>query len=135
VADVPVSVLAFYWYFLRLPIYKLQLCRHFSKHSSKDTGITWNINDEGFKGGSEHSQSEFSWDSIGKMITSVKGFLVYQYPLFYWIPRHAFASLSESDRFEEMARLKVKEFVKTSDSFRPDSNSRSGEVQRPSLVL
>jgi hypothetical protein len=64
------------------------------------------FNEAGFKGASAHSQGEFSYDSIGKMVASAKGFLIYQYPLSYWIPRHAFAALSESDRFEEAEMTK-----------------------------
>ncbi len=106
------TVLVVYWYLLRWPLYRLQLGRRFSKHSSKDAEITWEINEDGFKGGSVDAKGEISWNAVGRVVVSPRGFLVYQYPIFSWIPRHAFTLPGDADRFERLVQTKVKEFIR-----------------------
>lgn len=106
------AILVVYWYVLRWPIYRMQLASRFSKHSSKDAEIFWSIDGNGLRGGSNDSKGEMSWSAVGKVAVAPEGFLIYQYPIFSWIPRTGFASASESKEFEELARSRVKEFVR-----------------------
>ena len=86
------TFLTVYWYFLRWPLYSLQLAHQFKKHVSKDQDITWEMDTDSFSIKSVSGFGKYSWDAVTDLAEMENGFLVYQYPIYYWLPKDSFAS-------------------------------------------
>ncbi|MEI8011614.1 MAG: hypothetical protein WCI27_03905 [Candidatus Omnitrophota bacterium] len=110
--DVIPFILVTYFYALRWPIYKLQVSRNFKKYSERDREISWEIGDEVLKGSVKGtSEGQFSWDLIKKVVKTKEGYLLHRYPMFHWFPISAFNNDLDIKNFEDLARVKVKDFV------------------------
>ena len=89
------STLVIYWYILRWPLYRFQLSVNFKKHASKDKAVSWSIEPESFSITSENGGGSYKWRAITDISESNAGFLVRQYPVFYWLPKDCFESESD----------------------------------------
>jgi hypothetical protein len=101
------SLLVIYWYILRWPLYRLQLSFNFKKHVSKDKTVSWLINRETFSIASENGGGSYKWSAITDISESKAGFLVRQYPVFYWLPKDSFESESDIDWFRNEVMGKI----------------------------
>ena len=100
-------VLVVYWYILRWPLYKLQLSTNFKKHISKDKTVSWSIDPESFSITSENGGGSYRWSAVTDISESNSGFLVRQYPVFYWLPKDRFESSDDIDWFRNEIMGKV----------------------------
>lgn len=99
--------LVVYWYVLRWPLYKLQLSANFKKHISKDKTLSWTIDTESFSITSENGGGSYKWSAVSDISESKSGFLVRQYPVFYWLPKDSFESEDDIERFRNEILSKV----------------------------
>ena len=106
-----VFILALYWFVLHWPLQRFFLSRQFEKHAEKDADVHWLIGDEGFKGGSTGSQSEFFWDAVTSVEATNERFPIYRYPIFHWLPLASFRSHDDIVGFETLAQQKVRKYV------------------------
>ena len=93
------SILVVYWYLLRWPLYRLRLSTNFKKHASKDKNVSWLIEPESFSITSENGGGSYKWSAITDVSESTAGFLIRQYPVFYWLPKDCFETESNIDWF------------------------------------
>ena len=108
----PLSVfLCVYWYSLRWQIYRFQLTRDYKKKSEDSKKVQWAIDDEGFKGYTSKSKSEFTWDTIKQVVCSKHGFLLYQYPIVLFLPTNGFSSAEDFEWFKKKSQSKVEQFI------------------------
>ena len=86
------SILVIYWYALRWPLFRLQLSSNFKKHVAKNKTVSWLIKPESFSITSENGGGSYKWNAVTDISESDYGFLVRQYPVFYWLPKDSFES-------------------------------------------
>ena len=101
------SLLVIYWYLLRWPLYRLQLSSNFNKHASKDKNVSWLIEPGSFSITSENGSGTYKWSAITDISESKAGFLVRQYPVFYWLPVDCFESDADIDWFRNVIMRKA----------------------------
>lgn len=101
------GILVIYWYILRWPLYRLQLSMNFKKHATKDKKVSWSIKPESFSITSENGGGSYRWSAITDISESRAGFLVRQYPVFYWLPKDSFESESDIDWFRNEVMRKA----------------------------
>ena len=86
------SALVLYWYLLRWPLQRLQLASSFKKHASKDKLVSWTVEPDTFSITSESGGGSYKWSAITDVSETKAGFLIRQYPVFYWLPKDRFES-------------------------------------------
>ena len=104
-------LLLLYWYVLRWRIQRGRLLRDFRKKAQAVREVRWVIDNEGFRGSTDNSTSEFSWDAVRKVVFSEEGFLLYQYPAILFLPRKAFVSDEDLQWMRETSRSKVETYT------------------------
>jgi hypothetical protein len=94
-------------FLLRWPFFKILLARQFDQYVEKDATLVWQIDDEYLhvKVG-ESSEARFVWRLINRSVKTPKGYLLYRFPMYHWIPNHGFSNNAEQKQFE--AALKEK---------------------------
>lgn len=93
------SILVIYWYVLRWPLYRFQLSLNFKRHASKDKTVSWSLDLESFSITSENGGGSYKWSAVTDISESNRGFLVRQYPVFYWLPKDCFESENDINWF------------------------------------
>jgi hypothetical protein len=73
--------------------------------------VRWVVDEDGFRGSTDNSSSEFSWDAVRKVVFSEEGFLLYQYPAVVFLPREAFASDEDLQWMRSTSEGKVEKYL------------------------
>lgn len=106
-------VLTVYWFVLRWPFYRWQLSLQFNKHAARDKTVTWHIEADSFSISSEGGGGHYDWDAITDIQESDEGFLVRQYPVYYWIPKDCFESAEDLSWFRDRVLSRFREKKQT----------------------
>jgi hypothetical protein len=102
---------AIYWYVLRWRIQRGRLLRDFKTKAKAVREVQWIVDDDGFRGKTDDGSSEFSWDTVRKVVFSEEGFLLYQYPAILFLPRKAFTSDEDLQWMRSTSGSKVEKYV------------------------
>ena len=92
---------------LRKPYIAWMAAARFKHYTEKNLPVEWQVDAQGFSGGTELSSGKFSWQIISNVIRLKDGFLVIRYPLFHWFPLSAFGSEQDISEFDRLVQEKV----------------------------
>jgi len=94
------TFLVIYWYALRWPLRKIMLLKGFNNSSIKDKQFVMSANKDGLALDSKL----ITWNDLKEVISLKDGFLLYYGESFLFIPKNAFLSIDEKDRFSHLAK-------------------------------
>jgi hypothetical protein len=114
-APLPVSIgflaVGVYYFAIRPFERRWMIRREFAKRPDKDSEIEWQADVNKIQARSVLFHGEISWQAITKLVRTPTGIMLYSTETqYHWIPRHAFASDAEFERFIELAKSKVQKF-------------------------
>ena len=85
--------------------------RQFALRPDRDCEVEWTINANEITVQTPQSRSTSTWQTIMKIVATPEGFVIYKGPrMFQWLPRHAFNSDADYERFASLARERVATF-------------------------
>jgi len=88
--------------------------RQFAKRPDRDSEIEWRISANAIHARGAHSNSEFTWPALAKVVQTPAGFLFYPTAqIFHWLPRHAFSSDMDYERLSLLAQQHAMAFHRT----------------------
>lgn len=87
--------------------------RLYAQKPDRDMEVMWDISDAGIRSKTELASSENTWAFFQKVLRVREGFLLYPSGnIFHWLPMHAFRDSADVERFAELAKSKVKNYVR-----------------------
>jgi hypothetical protein len=111
----PVAIFAggFYWLFIRRYDMAWSVRRRFKKRPDRDKIVNWKINEHKLHSSVEGiGESTVIWESFLKVVHGPNGFLFYPNNQMYnWFPHSAFQDQHEIEKFEELAKAKINQFI------------------------
>jgi hypothetical protein len=85
--------------------------RQFAMRPDRDCEVDWTINANEITLQTPQSRSTSTWQTIMKIVQAPEGFVIYKGPrMFQWLPRHAFASDADYQRFAGLARERATKY-------------------------
>ena len=85
--------------------------REFAKRPDKDSEVEWQADGDKVLARSILWHAEMSWQAFTKLVRTPTGIMLYLTERQYnWIPRQAFASDAEYERFIDLAKSKIQDF-------------------------
>jgi hypothetical protein len=86
--------------------------KFYAQKPDRDMEVKWEISEDGIRTGTELASSENTWAFFQKVIRAKEGFLIYPSSnIFHWLPMHAFRAAEDAERFAELAKSKVRDYV------------------------
>jgi len=100
--------------FLAIPLFVRQMTlRHYAKRPDRDMVILWEFYPDRITSRTEASSSMFEWRMISRVLQTTEGFLLYPNDrVFHWLPAHAFREPADVEAFAQLAKSKVRDFVR-----------------------
>jgi hypothetical protein len=97
-----------YWFAIRPFERSWTIRRRFAKRPDKDLEMEWQITPEKLATRSTAHSADLTWQLIAKVVRTPAGIMLYPIDqVFYWLPRHGFASDAEFERLVEIAKSKA----------------------------
>jgi hypothetical protein len=85
--------------------------RQFAMRPDRDCEVEWTIDANEITLQTPQSRATSTWQTIMKIVKAPEGFVIYKGPrMFQWLPRHAFASDADYQRFASLARERVTKY-------------------------
>ncbi len=87
--------------------------RHYAKRPDRDMVILWEFYPDRITSRTEASSSTLEWRMISRVLQTTEGFLLYPNDrVFHWLPAHAFREPADVEAFAQLAKSKVRDFVR-----------------------
>ena len=102
------TILVIYWYALRWPIRRWMIARTYEASSNKNHEFNMLASDDGI----EVDKTMIAWSEIREVISVESAFLLYYGSSFLYIPKSAFVSADEKDKFSHLAKNSVESYKK-----------------------
>ena len=102
------TILVVYWYALRWPIRRFMIARTYRASANQNHQFVLSANKEGIK----LDNTLIKWSEIKEVISLKDAFLLYYGSSFLYIPKFAFISDDEKDRFSHLAKDNVQSYKK-----------------------
>jgi len=100
------TILVIYWYALRWPIRRFIIAKTYNSSSSKNHEFNLLANEKAIT----VDENIITWSEITEVISVEDAFLLYYGSSFLFIPKYAFESSDEKDRFSYLAKESVKSY-------------------------
>lgn len=82
--------------------------RQFAMRPDRNCEVEWTIDANEISLQTPQSRATSTWQAIMKIVATPEGFVIYKGPrMFQWLPRHAFASDADYERFDSLAHERV----------------------------
>ena len=102
------TILVIYWYALRWPIRRWMIARTYEASSNKNHQFNMLASSDGI----EVDKTMILWSDIREVISVESAFLLYYSNSFLYIPKSAFISSDEKDRFSHLAKDNAQSYKK-----------------------
>jgi hypothetical protein len=86
--------------------------KQYAQKPDRGREVTWEISESGIRTTTASSTSDNTWALFVRAVKAREGFLLYpQGRSFYWLPLDAFRDPADAERFAQLAKSKVKDYV------------------------
>jgi hypothetical protein len=107
----PLIAMGVYWFALRPVLRAWLMRREIRRRPDFGRMAEYQFFPDQIHSLSDIGSSEREWKAIMKIVRTPQGYLMYPIPnIFEWLPRHAFASELDFERFGELARARVAQY-------------------------
>ena len=84
----------------------------YAQKPDRDMEVRWDISNDGIRSKTELASSENTWAFFQKALRVREGFLLYPGgSVFHWLPMHAFRDTADVERFAELVKSNVRDYV------------------------
>ena len=102
------TILVIYWYALRWPIRKMLIAKTYEAQTEKNHHFSMQAREDGI----EVDGTLLVWEDIKEGVSLEGGFLLFYAQKFLYIPKDAFESRDEKDRFSHLVKEHVAQYRK-----------------------